>query len=429
MVKRLIFITFAKVLIKILPIFNMGSGTALPGLIAEKYFPKLFEYYASQLKQVIVITGTNGKTTTKTILTSILHNAQRPHITNRSGSNLKRGILSTFISHSTLTGKLKTDMAVFEVEEATLPKITKVLKPNTFIITNLFRDQLDAYGEVNKTREYIKNAILSSPEATLILNLNDPMVASLSRETTNTVRYFQIEDKSINNIDFEGEVEDIQDIKIDECTKAQNIKVLDDLTTTFTIDKSNFHLNTIGIFHIYNALAAYIAAVNLGIDQEIINRSINNFKPAFGRGEMINYQLGNKQIEFQLLLIKNPAGFTLTLDTLTNLKNINLLIAINDKIADGRDISWLWDSKIEYLKVISPKKTVFTGTRAADMALRAKYALGLKNIPDKEIIPNPEDAIKYLVNTLENNSIVYVLPTYTTMNELRSILGKQMIKN
>ncbi len=406
-----------KLLTKLLKLLGAGSGTALPGLIAEKYFSNVFEHLTSELNKVVIITGTNGKTTTRFILEEILKTSYTGYISNRAGSNMKRGLISALIFHSNIFGRLKTDFAVFEVEEATLPRIIKYLKPDILIVTNLFRDQLDAYGEINKTRDYIKEAIDLSPKTQLVLNADDPLVASLQKNPEKTY-FFSIEQEYRKEIEFESsEIREVDEIhKI----VASEIKVYEDLTSSFVAEKETFYIKTPGIFHIYNAIAAILTAQLLEISLDAIGKAIRNFQPAFGRGEEVEY----KDRIFQLLLIKNPIGFSLTLDLLTNISSPNLLIIINDRIADGRDVSWLWDSKVELINKINPKRIFVSGTRAEDMALRLKYA-GI-DISKITYNPNQSQIFKTIIKETESNERIYVLPTYTAMNEFRKLLGKKL---
>jgi len=425
-----IFLIFIRLLGKTLSLLNLGSGTALPGLLVEKYRPSLFTHYTKQLKFVVLVTGTNGKTTTKTLLSDILDKAGIKHITNRSGSNLKRGLLSSFISQSNVFTKLHSDFGVFEVEEATLPQIIKDIKPNILIVTNFFRDQLDAYGEVNKTREYVRKAIEESPSIELILNADDPMVSSLANQLENTVRYFSIpknlRGKSLYE-EHEGTERPVMEAETAKnTTTVERITINPDLSTEFSIEGQKFNFKTPGIYHVYNALAAIATAKVLNIQISKIQEAFKIFQPAFGRGEEISYKAANnKTIKFKVLLIKNPAGFTLTLNLLEKLKGqkIKLLLILNDKIADGRDVSWIWDADVEKLHIIQPDLIIASGTRAEDMALRVKYS----GFEDVQICSDIKQSVKAISELTENGETIYVLPTYTAMNEFRKILGRKLI--
>lgn len=433
-VKSHVSILTLKSLKKGLSLSRTGSGTALPGLLAEKHTPELFTYFAKQLKFVILITGTNGKTTTKTLLSDILNEAGIKHITNESGSNLKRGLLSAFIAQSNPLGKLKSDFALFEVEEATLPKIVNEIKPNILIVTNLFRDQLDAYGEVNKTREYILNALKRCPETKVILNADDPMVRNLTEGLPNETHYFSLPKEYRKEVKYEKNGAVSKSIDEKKILTPSEIHLTKDLTTDFTVNSQKFSLKTPGYFHVYNGLAAIQAAFLAGVDYNKIKKGFEAFRPAFGRGEELilkgwKTSTAERTVwKFKVLLVKNPAGLSLTLEMLENLKDVNLLFILNDKIADGKDVSWIWDSKLEPLKNMQVNRIIISGLRANDMGLRVKYAFGksyLENESKIFIRPNLRFALRRVKKELPDGGTIYVLPTYTAMNEFRKLLGRK----
>jgi len=436
-IKSIFTIYTLKTLKRGLAVTRTGSGTALPGLLAENHRPQLFNYFATQLEFVVLITGTNGKTTTKALLSDILDEAGIKHISNESGSNLRRGILSTFISKSNAFGKLNSKFAVFEVEEATLPKIVKEIKPNVLIVTNLFRDQLDAYGEVNKTREYILTALKLCPSAKVILNADDPMVRSLSEDLVNEFHYFSLPKEYRKGIKFEklNRVSTNRTATTpSEILTTNSIAVTNDLSTKFTIKTHEFVLKAPGFFHVYNALAAIQTTRLLKIDFQTIQKGFKKFKPAFGRGEEIvlkGWKSPTKKQpiwKFKILLVKNPAGLNLTLEMLSQAKGSNLLFILNDKIADGKDVSWIWDANLELLKDIQPNKIFVSGIRSKDMALRIKYALG-KDYHTKERDIKVQTFQRFILRKIKqevpDGGLIFVLPTYTAMNEFRKLLGRK----
>jgi len=276
-------IWFVKILTLVLRITKKGRGTALPGLIIEKYFPHLIPYILQKSPYTILITGTNGKTTTRTFLSNILQTKYKV-LQNRSGSNLIRGIVSEIVSQTNLFGQLDFEYAIFEVEEASMPKITKYIKPEQIIVTNLFRDQLDAYGEVDRTQRFIQQAIDSSQNTQLILNGDDPRVNSMSVGNKNNVQYFGIKDKLIGNFNYEGKKsEALPNIEF-----AKNIEITNTLGTKFKYNAQEFHINIPGYFNVYNAMASILSALNVGINIDDIRTALTKTKPAFGRGEIIN---------------------------------------------------------------------------------------------------------------------------------------------
>lgn len=413
---------FCKLLTLVLKITGQGRGTALPGLIIEKYFPFLIPYILNKLPYTILITGTNGKTTTRTLISHILKE-EGTVIENRSGSNLIRGIISEIVLQSNVLGGLDVNYAVFEVEEATIPKLTKLLKPKQIIVTNLYRDQLDAYGELDRTKSFIQKAIKMSPESHLILNGDDPLLVNLTTDLNQTTSFFQIDDKLKTKFDYEGKA---TSSKKDNSIIAKSLKINNDLTTSFIVENTKINLRLPGYYNVYNALATITCTKILGLSYSKIISAIEQTKPAFGRGEIINYK-GKK---LQILLVKNLAGMNLSLDLLSNIDNSEIVFILNDRKADGRDVSWIWDSNFELLNRINPRAIICSGTRANDLLNRIKYALnGLENtnVVDKFYKKNThlpvlihydiEDTIKYFEKS--SNSTIYILATYTAMLELR----------
>lgn len=416
---------FIKLLIFTLKVSGQGRGTALPGLIIEKYFPFIIPYILKQSPYTILITGTNGKTTTRTILSNVLQTKDGV-IQNRSGSNLKRGILSEIISQSNFWGKVSAKYAIFEVEEATIPKLTQLLKPKQIIVTNLYRDQLDAYGEIDRTQKFIQEAINNSPQAEIILNGDDPRVRNLDTKKNKATHYFQIDDPLKYRFNYEGET---QVGLLEESFTAQSLKINPDLSTSFEYLGEKITLNIPGYYHVYNVLASIASAEILNIKLKDIVRAIENTKPAFGRGEIVQYMDKN----IHILLVKNPAGFNLNLDLLTHIANSEIIFILNDKIADGKDVSWIWDSQLEILNKIKPKTIICSGTRASDMLLRVKYALpNLKatKIPDNYfdsetkttiiLAKKTDDILDFIKKS--SSTDFYILATYTAMLGIRKII-------
>lgn len=436
--KRIILIPiifFVKSLTALLKYTKKGSGTALPGLIIDKYFPWALEELLKQIPNVIVITGTNGKTTTQTILRSILDEEKSiKFLTNKAGANLTRGIVSELLKQSTKFGELDFTHAVFEVEEATLPKIAEKLNPKFIVVTNLYRDQLDAYGEVDITEKHIVTAIKKCPNAKILLNLDDPRVSQMTQNLPNDTIYVSLPESFRNDLPYEGE-KTTNSVTNKSIVKAKNIKINDDLSSTFQILSKaknqefkieNLNLSVPGYFHIYNALFAITISKLLGLDDNNISKGISSFKPAFGRGEVLEkIDENNKKVNYRLLLVKNPAGFSLNLSLLNKISRLKLLICINDNTADGKDVSWLWDSKIELLNSANIDWIMTTGVRAKDMQVRLKYAL---DNPSKTILTH--ESIGRIINEsfdkANDGDTIYVLPTYTAMLEFRKLMGKTL---
>lgn len=408
----------------VLKLSGRGRGTALPGLLIEKYFSFLIPFILKKSPYTILITGTNGKTSTRTFLVNILEQKHKV-ISNKSGSNMLRGIISEILTQTNLLGAIKANYAVFEVEEATISNISELLKPEQIIVTNLFRDQLDAYGEIDRTQKFIQEAIYKSPQARIILNGDDPKVIELNTRNCKDVSYVNINDRLITKFKYEGSapIHDDHSNLI-----ATHIKILPDLSTKFCWSETTTHLKLPGYFQIYNALLAISCAKDLGFNTQEINKGIDNTSAPFGRGELITCGDTN----YRIFLIKNPAGFNLTLDLLAHVKNPSLAIILNDKIADGRDVSWIWDSELEILNIIKPKNIFCSGTRVEDILLRIKYAYPdlIKQSDNTYFSQFNQTIVTLDLNQKEmlqrisklNLEEVFILATYTSMLKLRKLL-------
>lgn len=412
-------IVLAKAITFLLKIITRSGATALPGLITQKLHPSILQHFAKQIPHIIVITGTNGKTTTQTLLREILQKSGYTVLSNKSGSNLKRGLISEFIKTANISGKIQVDYAILEIEEATMPKVIQDLQPEQIIVTNIYRDQLDAYGEIDRTQSFITTAINMVPTATVILNGDDPRVVEISEDIKNQVMFYGVEQEAIKDFKYEG----LQKNMLKHITRADKIKIKQDLSTSFRYSMTEYELQTPGVFHIYNALAAIISAKFFRIKDNLIKAALAETKPAFGRGEVIN----KDGIDYHVLLVKNPAGLILSLNLLKKLDSPNVAFLLNDNIADGRDVSWIWDSELEILNEIKPKFIACSGTRSYDMLLRVKYALGgLDTSKTKASVYENESALHQDLLQKEIKQI-YVLPTYTAMLSLRKFLtGKAL---
>ncbi|PIP30938.1 DUF1727 domain-containing protein [bacterium (Candidatus Howlettbacteria) CG_4_10_14_3_um_filter_37_10] len=426
-----------------------GGGTALPGLIALKIDPRLVKKITAKLQMgAILVTGTNGKTTTSKYIFEILRQAGFKVISNRAGSNLMRGVASTLIEESTIFGRPRGNIGLFEIDEAAMPDATKFLSPKIIIVNNLFRDQLDRYGELDKTAALISDSIKDLKNITLLLNADDPLVASLGKNvgSLTTVLYFGLEEdnykaSSLASFDSKDCLLCGQELIFDKryyghlgiyhCSNCKFARPEPDfIASGIEINgvksaKANFsHANDIlatqlklsGIYNIYNALSAYAAAKVLDIDNNTIQQTLEVVAAAFGRMERV--EVDDK--EAYIMLIKNPIGFTQVIETLsTDPTSKDFFIALNDNFADGTDISWIWDADLESLSK-DFKFIVSSGIRAADMTLRLKYTdLDAKKI---ETINNIPEAFEKALSLMGNNETLYVMPTYTAMFELRNYL-------
>jgi len=427
-------------------LFPFIGGTALPGLIALKIDPQLIKKFhqSNQLKSII-ITGTNGKTTTSHLTSHILTTAGKKFIHNKTGSNLLRGIASVLITNASFFGKLSVNLALWEIDEAVLPSAVNQLKPKIVLFTNLFRDQLDRYGEINTVLKNWQQAVAKLPQSShLIINLDDPSLNFLSRSfkhKPNISTFSLSQQLSTRQTPLHGSDALFcpkclaplnfthiftSHLSHYHCSKCSFKHTKPQFTLKPTSKKSQYTINSLpvkfhlpGIYNLYNLLSAVSLAQTLNIPQHIIQTAVKDFQPAFGRAE--EFKIKNKQTK--ILLVKNPAGFNAVLEMLAKKKHLltqPLLIAINDLTADGKDVSWLWDVNFELLKS-RQSPVIITGLRAYDMALRLKYA----GLNQKYIItlPSLKKALKQLKKS--SSQPIYILPTYTAMLNIRKILKQQ----
>ncbi len=452
--RRIAAVGAAKVAAEISRRFRLGGGTALPGLVAERIDPEIVTSMAGGLGQgSVLITGTNGKTTTARLLRSIVRSAGLMTVANRAGSNMMRGIASALVESAEWNSEFpyaERRLGVFEVDEATVPEAAWSVRPRAVAFTNLFRDQLDRYGEVEYVASVWRKAVASWPKvATLVLNADDPAVASLGREATGRVIYYGMKDRSlaIDTLEHAADARWCSGCGAEltyaavfyghlghwRCSRCGNSRprvevgcaqlATDADSTTLTIalpgGEVNVRLPLIGLYNAYNALAAAAAAFSLGIDVSAIEKGLSSFTAAFGRQERLNVD-GR---DVQVILAKNPAGLNQVLRAITSGRNEqgeSLAVFLNDGIADGRDISWIWDVDFEMLSGRLASVTV-SGTRAWDMALRLKYA-GLEAL--LQVRPDSSQALRQSLRQTPEGQTLYVVPTYTAMLEVRELLAR-----
>jgi len=441
----------AKFAIVILRLFRSG-GTSLPGKLALKLYPQILDHLAG-LFRVTMITGTNGKTTTSRIVLSMMEQKGLKVVTNKSGANLSSGITTTLISALTLSGRPRFSHALLETDEAAFRTLAPRLKPETVIVTNFFRDQLDRYGELHTTVNNVREGISKIPEAVLILNADDSLCASLGRNVPNKVIYFGMGEgvypesgASINSdaafcIQCKSRYEyssvtfgHLGHFRCPSCgyerphthVECSGILSYDNLGSRVEISgpgmKITAKLALPGLYNIYNALAGASFGLALGLDEKAIAEALTGFECGFGRMETVSVQ----DKELKMILVKNPTGFNQVLRyLLTQEKPCVIAFAINDRLADGTDISWLWDVDFEVLALMAERVRKFyvSGIRAEDMAVRLKYA-GIS--PDRILMEKDyRQLIHKVLQDTGSKETCYILPTYTAMLDIRKILKKQ----
>lgn len=432
---NIVIIFFGKILSKFFTVFNLGNGSTWPGHIALKLNKQFIsDLLKSSPIQTIVVAGTNGKTSTSSLIKHILTQDGKKVIHNHSGANLLNGIASSLLLNASHSGKLPYDFAIFEVDENVLPLLIKEVIPNYLVLLNLFRDQLDRYGEVHSIADKWEAAVKQLPaNTTLILNADDPEIAYLGNTLTAHTQYFGVVDTLLNKTTRDHAVDSIYCPKchFPLAYKANYYSHLGDWfcpdckLTRPSLDLSSASYYPLpGTYNQYNTHAAVLLARTLEVKAQTITIALQNFKPAFGRQEII--ELKGKRI--QIFLSKNPTSFNQSLETIHNLGARNLLIVLNDRVADGHDVSWIWDTNLEqYL----PQFTHITlsGDRCYDLSLRLKYAQKSQMANSKwQIDENLSKAISNSLAKTKENETLYVLPTYTAMLEVRKIItGKKIL--
>jgi UDP-N-acetylmuramyl tripeptide synthase len=425
-----------------------GGGTALPGLVAERIDPHVVSNLARQLGGGrVIVTGTNGKTTTARMLAGILRAAGDAPVHNRSGSNLMRGLAAALTRFAGPDGRIphaERRIGVFEVDEATVPQATAAIDPRLLVFTNLFRDQLDRYGEVDSIATLWRQTIARlPPDVTLVLNADDPTVATLAHDFAGRVVYFGVEDldqaygsehaadsRWCSRCDAEFQYSHTFFWHIGHwccpgcgdrrpTPRVAALRVLDDgeglrMTLETPIGTLTPSLRLSGLYNAYNALGAATAAIELGVSGEVTAQGITNFTAVFGRQERLDV----RGRDVRVVLCKNPAGVNQVLRTiLADTEPLRLVLILNDGIADGRDVSWIWDVDFELLRGRTAD-AIAAGSRSADMALRLKYA-GL----DSCVEQNLSRAVERAIDATPAGGRLYVLPTYTAMLDVRDLLA------
>lgn len=426
----------AKTISLMLKITKLSGGTSIIGKIVLKICPDFLLYANKYIKIKINVTGTNGKTTTSGLVSHLIKESKHSVINNAMGANMIQGVVNAI---AVQLNPFKTyEYSVIESDEAYLEKIYENFEADYLLVTNLFRDQLDRYGELETTKRFIQSGINKGKNCNgktpiLILNADDPLVASFEGENkvfygVEEVHYedglkttiSQVEEAFKcpcgNPLNYDKKFYAQQGHYSCSCGYKRPEPKYKACVTVFknhsvlNINGEEFTVPLVGLFNAYNALGAIALCKELGIESNLIKKNLSSFKVAFGRSE-VKYLNGKRTL---IQLIKNPIGANEALKTVD--LDSNLLIIINDNYADGRDVSWLWDAEFEVVNK-TKKEIVVSGIRAEDMALRLKYA-GIEQNRIK-VIKDIEKAVEYVGNNADNN--ITILPTYTALLKLNKI--------
>ena len=444
-IKSIISILASKITIFLTKTILKG-GTTFPGKVALKIDRNILKR-VSQGYKVVLVTGTNGKTTTTSMIYNIVKEDGKKVITNNTGANLFPGIVTTFIDNYKFFSKTEDAYAIIEVDEANLKYITKYITPEIITVTNLFRDQLDRYGEVYTTLNKILEGITLTKDTTLVLNGDESLLGNLELPNKTVFYGFNAKINEDTKIDVNADAKFCKFCKSPYeynhitynhlgdfyCTgcgfKRAELKYAVNEILDLSPDSSTVKINNLdirvsqsGIYNIYNALCAFSISKELGIKDTSIVKSLENQDSSFGRQEALN--IDGKEVK--IILVKNPAGYNQALDTLClNKENFSCAFLLNDNYADGTDVSWIWDVDFEKLHTLNIDEVFISGLRCYDMAVRLKIA-GLKE--DKFII---EEEFENLTSKIKdsNNNKIYILATYTAMiNYRKHLYSKGYIK-
>ena len=384
-----------------------GSGSALPGLVVEKLDPNFAARTLESLPHgVVIITGTNGKTTTTKIVRQLLESSGMKVFTNRTGSNFTRGIIAALLAEVDSTGSLDADIAVLELDEAYAAQFVKRVRPRYSLLLNVMRDQLDRFGENDHTANLLK-AVARATTDIVVCNRDDELVRAIGEEiqASHQVEYYGV-DSNLQDL-FPSDQQLYSTKKSNRVTTSARVELakVDGNTAWFAIDAdkpARVDLKIKGVYNLQNAAAALcLVRTIVDIPNSTLVQSLSEVMPAFGRGEAVN--IDGQPLE--LLLALKSYDHT----------GIETMIAINDNYADGRDMSWLWDVDFRML----PRVAYVSGIRAYDMALRLQY----DEVEVSAVEPSIARALREFTHGPAKPRRIYC--TYTAMMSIRKILQRQ----
>lgn len=443
-IRRILAVWSAR-LIKLACQLTGKQGVTLAGKVALSIYPPILKELAKEVKKdIFVVCGTNGKTTTNNLLASMLETDHKKVVCNRTGSNMLNGVVSAFVLNAGLSGHLKADYACIEIDEASTVRVFPHFQPDYMVLTNLFRDQLDRYGEIDITMNLLSKAMKMAPNMKVLVNGDDSLSTCLALDNENPYATYGISQQVLQN-------ENTAEIREGRFCKRCGEKMeyhfyhysqlgdyfcpgcgfkrpaLDydavqvDLSDGISFDVNGFHIkaNYRGFYNVYNILAVYGAVSMAGISPAHFNQVLEDYTPQFGRNEL--FEIAGTRV--MLNLAKNPAGFNQNIAAvMTDEAPKDLIILINDNSQDGTDVSWLWDVDFDQLKDANASSITVCGIRCRDMQLRLKYV----DIPS-HLEPDIEKAITAKIEQGTKNLYVLVNYTglYTTHNLLKKMEGKK----
>lgn len=439
--RRKLAITCAKFASKVIHKLNKRGGSTLPGYIAWRIDPDILPFLVGQIREKVIVTmGTNGKTTVNNFLCHVFLRQEKKVVINRTGSNMLNGIVSAFVLAADKTGGMDADYACIEVDEFAALHLLPQLKPDCIILTNIFRDQLDRYGEVDTVCSSILKAFLSVPDAKLVINCDDVLSSALIAGCSNTVITYGINEPVFDSVTSPeihestfcrfcgGKLEydffhygQLGTYHCPHCgwerpepdCHVENI-VFEENGYCFDIDSLRIHSGMDSPYNIYNILSVYAALYGLGLAAEGVQDAAATFDYGNDREELFTIN----DTKVQLYLAKNPVGFQQKIAMLLkDGKPKDILIQVNDTDQDGKDISWLWDVDFRYLRDVNASTITVTGSRRHDMALRLKY----ENI-SCNAVRNMLRRLKQL--SLNGTGNIYIIVNYSGLMPVNHMLSK-----
>ena len=429
----------AKIVTSLVRSLHLGAASVLPGAIARRFQPKALPLLLAQVRQgLILIVGTNGKTTTSLLMRTILTNQGWRVAHNATGANLINGLVTALLESTNLIGQLDADYAILEVDENVLPLVLKDCQPQFILGLNLFRDQLDRYGEVDIISQKWQQAITPLPqETTVILNADDPTLCYLGQQLPQKVLFFGLNEPEVYLEEIPHAVDSIYCPRCGHPLDYQGVYLShlgDYHCPSCGFSKSKLAVNSqewpqilIGVYNKYNTLAAGLIAQEIDINTTDIYETVKKFRAAFGRAEELT--VGGKHV--RILLSKNPVGMNETIRAVKDIQKSSgastKLLVLNDRTPDGTDVSWIWDVDTEKLVALGGT-IIVSGDRLYDMALRLHYSQGEgKNNCQLIIKEDLQEAIKTALEHTPPDETLHILPTYSAMLEVRGLLTGRKI--